>query len=166
LIAAAGHEIKTVDRIINAAPDLTGPAYEELDGLTRYSFREILLAEQAFDSSLKERRAAEGTRGAAVLAHEIGHALDQINNPASIPEVVAAWQKEAPLIAVYRKTTDINSAKEIDYFTKKWPQGLLETIAELYALRHGQGTASLMNIAAAFPETPAALYKVLDAKGL
>jgi SPP1 gp7 family putative phage head morphogenesis protein len=168
-LAGAGYEIRIVDKVVSAAPDLAGAAgqmVEQIDGLTRYAQRQILIAEQALDLANQTWKAAMPGRGAAVLQHEVGHALDEIHRLAAIPEVAAAWLKEAAPVAVYRDSVDADFAREIDYFTKEWPRGLLETIAELYALRHGAGTASFLNVAAAFPETLAALYQALDDKGL
>ncbi|WP_153108944.1 phage minor head protein [Propionivibrio limicola] len=165
-LASAGYEIHVVDRISRAAPDLAGPSGDQIDGLTRYAKRQILIAEQAFDISSNTWKAALPGRGASVLQHEVGHALDEIYQLAKIPEVEAAWRKEASTLAAYRDNGGAEFSKEIDYFTKKFPNGLLETIAELYALRHGSGTASLLNVMAAFPETRAALYKAIEGKGL
>ena len=165
-IAAAGYEVKVVDQIIKAAPDLKGIEYEKLDGLTRFANRQILVAEQAFDTSTSSWLAANGQRGATVLAHEFGHALDEIHRLAESPAVVAAWHKESASLVAYLANADDGLAEEIKYFAQPWPRGALETVAELYALRHGAGTATFLQVAAAFPETRAALNQVLDGKGL
>jgi len=165
-IAAAGYEVEIVDRLVNAAPDLTDPIYEQLDGLTRFALRKILVAEQALDSASNTWRAADGARGATVLAHEFGHALDEIHRLAENPVVAAAWRKESAALAAYLSNSEPGMDSEIAYFTQPWPRGALETIAELYALRHGTGTASFLNVAGAFLETREALYQTLDDKGL
>lgn len=165
-IAAAGYEVKVVDRIVNAAPELTDPIYEQVDGLTRFALRQILVAEQALDLASGTWRAADGARGATVLAHEFGHALDEIHRLAENPVVAAAWRKESAALAAYLPNAMPGMDREIAYLTQPWPRGALETIAELYALRHGTGTASFLSVAGAFPETRAALYQMLDDKGL
>ncbi len=165
-IAAAGYEVRIVDRIVSAEPDLKGIAYEELDGLTRFSSRRILVAEQSLDVTTKTWQVANATRGAAVLAHEVGHALDEIYRLAENPAVAAAWRKESAALANHLAKADKGLTGEIDYFTQPWPRGALETVAELYALRHGTGTATFLNVAGAFPETRAALEQVLAEKGL
>lgn len=165
-VAAAGYEVRVVDRIINAALDLAGGKYEELDGLTRFSNRQILIAEQAFDTSTSSWMAANGQRGATVLAHEFGHALDEIHRLAETPAVEAAWRKDSAALAAYLPSADEGLVDEIRYFVQAWPRGALETVAELYALRHGAGTATFLQVASAFPETRAALDQVLSEKGL
>lgn len=165
-IAAAGYEVKIVDRVINATPDLDAKKYAQVDGLTRFARREIFVAEQALDKLTNSWHAADGARGATVLTHEIGHALDEIHRLSAIPAVQAAWHKESAALATYLARADKGLADEIEYFTQPWPRGTLETVAELYALRHGTGTATFLKIEGAFPETRAALEQVLAEKGL
>lgn len=174
-LAGAGYEVRIVDRIVRAAPELAGKtvpgyarrqAYEQVDGLTRYTQRQILVAEQALDAVSQEWQAATPARGSAVLQHETGHALDQIYQLAETPAVAAAWRKEAAALAAYQATGNTDFAGEIDDFIQAWPRGLLETVAELYALRHGPGTASFLNVGAAFPEMLAALTSLFDDRGL
>ncbi len=43
---------------------------------------------------------------------------------------------------------------------------MLEVVAELFAIRHGGGTASQIEVAAAFPDTMAILDKTFADKGL
>ena len=174
-LAGAGDEIKIVDKIVSAAPDLVGKevpgyaaglAYEQVDGLKRYAQRQIIVSEQAFDLTSNEWKVATAARGGSVLQHETGHALDEIYQLAEIPAVDAAWRKEAAALAGSLNKGDNAWNTELSYFTQGWPQGLLETIAELYALRHGSGTSSLLNVGAAFPETLAALFSEFDNRGL
>lgn len=165
-IAAAGYEVKIVDRIISAAPDLDVKKYSEIDGLTRFVLREIFVAEQALDKLTNTWHVADGVRGATVLAHEIGHALDEIHQLSGMSAVQAAWRKESTALVAYLARADRGLADEIEYFTQPWPRGAVETVAELYALRHGIGTATFLNMEGAFPETRAALEQVLVEKGL
>lgn len=164
-VAAAGYEVRIVDRIVRAAPDLMTKGaieFEQIDGLTRFSTRQILIAEQAFNSESRSWQIAAGDRGSAVLAHEIGHALDEIHRLAENPVLQATWRNEANLLAAYGLAEELEIAREIAYFTQPWPRGVLETIAELYALRHSIGTASHLNVQTAFPETASALNQLLN----
>jgi len=77
-----------------------------------------------------------------------------------------AWRKESAALASYLSISDDQLKHEIRYFTQPWPIGALETVAELYALRHGGGTATFLNVGAAFRETRTALDQALLEKGL
>jgi len=166
-LLASGYEVKVVDKIVNAAPELAGNVdYERIDGLTRFPNRQILIAELARDSITGDWLAALPGRGATVLAHEAGHALDEIHRLSEIASVAAAWRRESAVLANYLPGATGGIGDEISYFTQPWPRGVLETVAELYALRYGAGTATFLDMAAAFPETRTALEAALVDKDL
>jgi len=171
-LAAGGFEVQVVRRIVDAVPELArrsvpgapGLAYTSAGGLTIYDNRLILIAEQTLvDGAWKPVSAAIGE---GLLIHEVGHGLSYLLKWADSPTVRAAWQKEATALAGYRSKVDSDLEGDIMYFTQAWPRGLVETVAELYALRHTQGTVTYLDVAAAFPETRAALEALLDGKDL
>lgn len=174
-LAAAGYEVKVVDKIITAAPELAGAAvpgypagmaFESNDGLTRIGRGQILVAEQALNLATGQWEAASAVRAAAVLRHEVGHAIDAIHEFTARPEIAAAWSADSAALLPQRAALPADAIDEFNYFTAPPPYGMLEVVAELYALRHGAGTASQIDAAVAFPRTAAALGPLWDALGV
>ena len=175
-IAASGYEVRVVGRLIDELPELQGkipagyPAsldYRHVDGLTLTTEKLILIAQQCVDSETNAWMASSLSRSQAVLRHEVGHVLDFIHEFSADPMLFSSWQREAAELLTWYGRFGSVADSEIDYFTLgKLNQGALEVVAELFANRHGGGAASVVAADAAFPDTMAALSKLLDEKGL
>jgi hypothetical protein len=144
--------------------------FRHVDGLTMHDKMKILIAEQAFDEATGEWLAGNAERAKALLRHEVGHALDRINELLLEIGMLQAWQREAQALS---KALGIGAAEvdqEIRYFTGRGVDGqgfgAHEVIADLYAIRYGGGTASYVPVAEVFPDTMQILSKLLDEKGL
>lgn len=111
--------------------------------------------------------ASSTERSRAVLRHEVGHVLDIIHELSADRALFSTWQREAVDLQTWIGHFGAAADSEIAYFTRSTNnQGALEVVAELFAARHGSGTASTVSADAAFPATMAALSILLDGKGL
>lgn len=175
-LAASGYEVRVVGRLIDELPELQGkipagyPAsldYRHVDGLTLTTEKLILIAQQCIDPETNAWIASSAGRSQAVLRHEVGHVLDIIHEMSADPDLFSAWQREAGDLQTWLGRFGPAADSEIAYFTRSTNnQGALEVVAELFAARHGGGTASTVAADAAFPDTMAALSILLDGKGL
>ena len=174
-LAAAGFEVRTVSRIVEELPDLAGKRptgypdgfdYRHVDGLVVSDRKLLLVAEQCIDPETGQWGASSVERGKGVLRHETGHVMDIVHELLNDPDIAEAWRREAAALKSWRTAADVKTAREIDYFTQKFPDSALEVVAELFAIRHGGGTASQIEVTAAFPDTMARLNRALADKGL
>lgn len=171
-LASGGFEVQVVRRIVDAVPELarravpgtTGLTYTSTGGLTLYDTRKILVAEQTLIAGVWQPVSAGLEKG--LLNHEVGHGLSYLLKWAEHPAVQTAWKKESAALAGYLAKVEPGLFDEIKYYVQPWPRGIVETVAELYALRRTQGTATYLDVAAAFPQTHAALDALLDGKDL
>ncbi len=174
-VAAGGYQVQVVKRISETFPELlkrkppgypTAFDYRQVDGLTWHERGLVLIAEEMLDAESGLWIAGSERRAQALLRHETGHVLDELNDFVSNRDVVKAWQLEADALRLYLGKLDEVADYQISYFAGDAPRGIREVIAELYAIRNGSRTASDIDASLAFPDTMQILYRLLDEQGL
>jgi hypothetical protein len=102
-------------------------------------------------------------RARTVLRHEHGHALDLLLAASGSPAFVAAHAKESLDLAAWTgRNLPPGVEDDILYFLQKGASGRQETFAELFAERFGGGTATLINVAEAMPQTRETVRAIMD----
>ncbi|GHU27524.1 hypothetical protein AGMMS50256_07590 [Betaproteobacteria bacterium] len=173
-LAYAGYEVKVVDKIVNAAPELAGKpvrgygkglTYEYNDALLRIGEKQVLIAEQALDPDTKQWMINPPDRGMRAIRHETGHALDEIHEISRNQALIDVWERERKALLAW-DTSGWNERYRIvfQYFTQAYPAGLEETIADLYAQLRGGSTGWEVDLLSAYPETSTLLQNIF--KGL
>lgn len=162
-----GYQVVLGKSVVEIEPSLAGKnprgykdaTWENADG-AHLSGKRIAIGETSIDPFTSELVFTSPKRAAALLRHEVGHALDVSLRLSIDKKFVDSWNKEASPIYLLLDKLDGAIYDDLDYLLQDLTvAGHQETFAELFADFYGGGSAEVVSASKVFPET----YSIVQA---